>query len=322
MKKIIHSLNCIFIFAAISIIGCKKENKIVFNVGTEKISELIKKDTALSIFNAVLQKTHLNVYSEGPGPFTYFVPNNMAYNKMGIRSSADIAQLDSIELLGLTSALIAPGNKASYYLAGLNVPVATVPNTSIAATALPDAVFFNGFKAYKPDVLATNGVMHIMSDFIPPTLGTTTVTLGKFPDKYKLFLQAINRATGGATLVNANTTTLFAPNNDAMVAGGYDSVAISKATAANLATLVKYHLVTTKYYVFALKNGDLKTALGKNVTLNINVPVPTVKGLQNTTPTNFNFSLVGFSTGGTVFNGVNLSTTNGVIHTIDAVLKP
>lgn len=322
MKKIFHTLYLISLSAAISFTSCKKEDKKDLNSSPDKISALLSKDTSLSIFNAALQKTHLNVYAEGPGPFTYFVPNNVAYGKMGIRSSADIAQLDSLELLGLTSALIAPGNKASYFLAGLNVPVATVPSTSIAATALKDAVYFNGFKAYKPDVLASNGVMHIMSDFIPPTLGNTTATLQRFPNRYKLFLQAITKATSGPTLVNANTTTLFAPTNEAMTAAGYDSMAITTTSAANLATLVKYHLVTTKYYLFALKSGETKTALGKFITLNMSAPVPTVKGLQNAAPTNFNFSIAGYSTGGTVFNGVNLSTTNGVIHTIDAVLKP
>ncbi len=322
MKKIIHSpLYFIFIIAALSVVGCKKEDKKDLNSSNEKISELLSKDTSLSFFNAVLQKTHLNVYAEGPGPFTFFVPNNAAYRKIGFRSSDEIALLDSIQLLHITASLIAPGSKPSYYLAGLNVPVASVSTTTIAATALPDAVFFNGFKAYKPDVLASNGVMHIMSDLIPPTLGNTTTTLLAFP-KYKLFLQAITRASSGTTMVNANTTTLFAPTNEAMIAAGYDSVTISKTTAANLATLVKYHLVTTKYYVFALKSGELKTALGKNVTLNMNGSVPTVKGLQNATPVNFDFSFAGVSFGGVLFNSVNLSSSNGVIHTIGAVLKP
>src|SRR5882672_9503138 len=147
MKKIIHS-SFILIIAATSIIGCKKDDKNDTSVSNEKINELISKDTSLSIFNAVLQKTYLNVYAEGPGPFTFFIPNNEAYRKMGFRSIEDIAQLDPVALLNLTSSFIAPGIKSSYYLAGLNVPVSTVPGTTIAATALGDAVYFNGFKAY------------------------------------------------------------------------------------------------------------------------------------------------------------------------------
>lgn len=325
MKKIIHSsLYFLFIIAAIFVVGCKKEDK-KDSSGSENISILLSKDTSLSFFNASLQKTRLNVYAEGPGPFTFFVPNNDAYRKMGFRSIDEIALLDSSLLLRITASLIATGSKPSYFLAGLNVPIFSITSSTtaaIAATAVPDAVFFNGFKAYKADILASNGVIHIMSDIVPPAIGNTTITLQAFPDKYKLFLQAITRATGGTTMVNANTTTLFAPTNEAMIAAGYDSVAISKTTTANLATLVKYHVVTTKYYVFALKSGEMKTALGKNVTLNMNAPVPTVKGLQNTAPANFNSSIAGVSLGSVVFNGVNLSTTNGVIHTIDAVLKP
>jgi uncharacterized surface protein with fasciclin (FAS1) repeats len=321
MKKIMHPLYFIFIVATISLISCKKENNTDVNNSNEKVSELISKDTTLSIFKTILQKTHLNVYAEGPGPFTFFVPTNEAYRKMGLGSLDEIAQLDSIQLLNITASLIAPGSKPSYYLAGLNVPITSVPNTTIAATALPGGVYFNGFKAYKPDVFASNGVIHVMSDLIPPALGTTTATLQTFPAKYKLFLQAITRATSGTAIVNANTTTLFAPTNEAMIAAGYDSVTISKTTAANLATLVKYHLLTTKYYVFALKSGDMKTAQGKNVTLNMSATIPTVKGLQNTTPANFSYFIAG-SYGGVLFNSVNLSSTNGVIHTIDAVLKP
>ena len=60
---------------------------------------------------------------------------------------------------------------------------------------------------------------------------------------------------------------------------------------------------------------------GENITLNLNAAIPTVKGLLNTTTANFIFFTTD-SNGGIKFNSVNLSTTNGVIHSIDAALKP
>jgi uncharacterized surface protein with fasciclin (FAS1) repeats len=244
---------------------------------------------------------------------------------MNINSATDLDAIDPTRLLTITAALITAGDKSSYYLAGLNVPITTISNTTIAATAVNNGgTYFNGLKALKMDIPASNGVLYVMNDFINPTFGTTTATLALAPDQYKLILQAITRASNGTTIVNGNTTTLFAPTNAAMIAAGYDSTTIANTTPTALATLVRYHLLTTKYYVFALKSGENKTSQGKNIVLNMSANPYTAMGTGNTTPAKFLDFPVTVTNLGVVFttNSINFSTSNGVIHTIDAVLKP
>lgn len=307
---------------SINIMACKKDDNNAPVQGTTSLNDLIKQDASLSVFAAILKKTHLDVYTTGLGPFTVFAPTNNAYKQVGINSVDDLVNYDSTYLLARTSFLIAAGVKSSSNLVGLNVPITTIANTTLAASALPDSTYFNGLSAFKRDISASNGMLHVMNNYLLPNANNTSQMLLLFPDTYKLFSQAIARASSGATIVNATTTTLFAPTNAAMIAAGLDSLKITQTTAANLANIVKYHVLSTKYYVFALKTGDMKTAQGKNVTLNIGKTVSTVRGLNNSAPANFtNFYLTPYIPFAT-FSSVNLSTLNGVIHTIDKVLAP
>lgn len=310
---------------ALNLTSCTKDDNNAPQLGTTPLHDLIKQDTSLSIFTAILERSHLDIYTKGPGPFTVFAPTNSAYRQQGINTVADVATQDSTFLLNKTAYIIATGARSSYYLVGLNVPISTVLSTPVfSATATADSVYFNGFGAKKKDIMASNGVLHIMDICMLPNTNTTSVTLSQYPGTFKLFSQAIARATSGATVVNTATTTVFAPTNDAMIAAGYDSVAISKATAANLANLVRYHTTSTRYYRFALKSGDLKMVLGRTVLINNTGTTVTVKGSGNATPANFvSYALLPTPvTTLSMVPSVNMTSSNGAIHAIDKVLVP
>jgi transforming growth factor-beta-induced protein len=305
MKRIKYQYLLYIGIALSSITGCSKDDGVA--PATNTLQELIGKDSSLTIFNAVLKKTHLETFATGPGPFTFFAPTNAAYKKININSIADLSTLDSNNLVVQTSWLIAAGVKTSDVLVGSNLTVTTLVGTNIFSQATPEATYFNGLKAVKRDIIATNGALQVLDDYLAPTLGTTTVTMTRFPDTYKLWSQAIARA-GAATItaVNRSTTTLLSPTNAAMVAGGYDSLTITKTTATALATLVKYHLLGTATYKYALKTGAYKTDQGTNITFNMGATPPTVTGKN----------------GSAQIISLDFSTSNGVIHTINAVLKP
>lgn len=291
----------------LSVISCKKDDHAV---ATDNLQSLISKDTTLSIFSEVMKRTHLTTFTTGPGPFTIFAPTNTAYAQAGIHSISDLNSLDSDNLVVQTTWLIAPGSFTADVLVGFNVPIATQAGSTsqIFASAYDNGTWFNGNKARQRDVPASNGVLQVMDDFLTPTSNTTTATLALYPDKYKLWLQAITKAgLATSTTTNRTTTTLFAPTNTAMLAAGYDSVTISKSTTAVMAKLVKYHTIGSRYFLFSLENNaSYKTDLGTSVTIAITGNNTIVKGTNNNAAVILR----------------DLTTTNGVIQTIDTVLQP
>lgn len=291
----------------LSLTSCSKDNNNTISITT--LATLVEQDTSLSIFNAALKQTGLITFAEGPGPFTLFVPSNAAYRQRGINSVADLKLVDTNDLKVQTTWLIAAGARTSDALIGNSLTVSTQVGSSIFAQLYNDEVYFNGLKAVKKDIQASNGVMYVLDSYMAPTLGTTSVTLSRHAtNNFKLFLQAATRASQASTStgINKTTTTVFAPTNAAMIAAGYDSATISKTAVAALANIVKYHTIGAVNFRYALKSTAYKTDQGTSVTLNLSGSTPTITGKAVTANI-------------TMFDQ---PTSNGVIHVIDKVLIP
>ena len=291
----------------LSLTSCSKDDDNTFPINT--LETLVAQDTSLSIFNAVLQETGLITFAQGPGPFTLFAPNNAAYKKYGISTVAGVKLVNLDTLRISTTWLIAAGSRTSDALVGSGLTISTQVGSSIFAQAYNNDVYFNGLKAVKKDISASNGTMFVLDSYMAPTLGSTSVTLSRHStNNFKLFLQAATRAslTSTNTGINKTTTTVFAPTNAAMTAAGYDSVTISKTAVATLANLVKYHTIGAVNFRYALQSAAYKTDQGTAVTLNMSGTTPTITGKTNSA------QIIGF----------DQPTNNGVIHIIDKLLIP
>jgi transforming growth factor-beta-induced protein len=306
MKQIKYVLVLLAGVTTLLLAGCSKNDTAI---PTENLQDLISKDTSLSIFAAALSKTKLTTFTTGPGPFTIFAPTNTAYKKININSIADLNAIEAGQLSVQTTWLIAPGLKYSGDLVGLNVAIPTQVGTANAVygSTVGDFTFFNGRQAKKRDVRASNGIIHVMDDYLLPTIGNTTATLAIYPNTFKLWSQLVTRGGSAATTpTNRSTNTMFAPTNEALIAAGYDSTTIANTTPATLANIVRYHIIGTRYFAFALRSIPYKTDQGGSITLNLTPGSPTITGKNNTAK----------------IIGIDITTNVGVIHTIDAVLKP
>lgn len=207
----------------------------------------------------------------------------------------------------------------------------------------------NGAKLRTPDLDGANGVIHTINNFmtaistasvVTNTLGITinyttappTVTVGATSgNNYDLFANAIKK-TGLATTLRPNVGTAFLPDftifapQDAVMKTYLETFSgpladeaaaiafinsLGEATTPTLATftdIIKYHIVTGR-------------ALSTDLTLNQNVAtlltgktfkvtaVPTIK-LEDATAASANVT------------SANVLTNAGVLHRLDAVLKP
>jgi transforming growth factor-beta-induced protein len=147
------------------------------------------------------------------------------------------------------------------------------------------------------DIKVTNGVIHVVDTvLLPPTIVDLAVAGG---------LTGLAGALGAASgnldtlLTTAGPFTVFAPDDAAFAAA---SGVTATLTADELRDVLLYHVVTGSAPVTSgdLTNGDVATALGPTVT--IDVAGPTVNGAAITL--------------------ADLHGTNGVVHVIDTVLLP
>ncbi len=100
----------------------------------------------------------------GDGPFTVFAPTNEAFAKLPIDALHGV-QDDPATLATVLTYHVVPGRLLLADLAPGKLT--TVAGIDLDVTREGDKVFINGFEA-TADVIATNGVIHVMGDVLLP----------------------------------------------------------------------------------------------------------------------------------------------------------
>jgi len=304
MKFIKRILLIVFIAGAFT--TCDKKETVVIQ---DNLDTIINANADLSLFKAALIKTKLTTFTQGPGPFTVYAPNNAAFNAMGVNSEADLNLIDSSLLATILTNHLQTGLRTSYEIpVGPNGTIGTIGGFTVyASKTAANVAYINGGKLLQTDIKASNGTMHIIEKVLLPPLTTTLGNLALIPNA-KLFLQAINKAAVTSSFI-VNPATVFAPTNAAMIAAGYDSTSIANANAATitlLSNILKYHVISSRIFSNDFKDGNLKTLQGTNIV--ISSGGTKIKGTNN--PSSYNIIIK------------NIVSSTGVIHQIDGLLLP
>lgn len=288
-------------------VGCDNDDDDVAKVSGDNIETIIAGTPELSIFKAAIERAKLQYFFNGPGPFTVFAPTNAAFNASGIATAADLNSIDTNLLATVLTYHLQPLARTSFEIPnGPNANMTTQGGLSFYSAKNTTGIYINGVKLVTSDIRASNGIIHTIDGVLIPPVNNSLNTLAANPN-HKLFVQAINKSATTAN-INAALVTVFAPTNAAMVAGGYDSTTIANLNAAGITTLgniVKYHIYTGRLFSSEFKDGNVKTVQGTNVVLSGSGTK--IKGTTNATP----FNIV----------ARNITVSNGVIHTIDGLLK-
>lgn len=292
--------------ATASITGCnEKENA----APTNTVDTLIGQANNLTLFKAALDKSGMNAYSKGGGPFTFFAPSDAAFKASGINTASDFDAIDPNVLAQVLAFHIIAGRRTHIEIpAGPNAPAATVGTLSFYASKNANGTFINGAKISQADIIGSNGVVHVIDRLLAPPIANMLVTLGANPN-FKLLVQGIAKAGLNATVGGTTLYSIMAPTNAAFVTAGFDSTAIANLSGAaltNFTNLLRYHLVTGRLFSSEFKDGTLKTLQTTGLPMTVSGG-PKVKGPANATPVNI--------------TATDWAVTNGVIHTIDGVLR-
>jgi transforming growth factor-beta-induced protein len=174
-----------------------------------------------------------------------------------------------------------------------SAPVATLGNESLS---------LSNADIITPDVKLSNGYLHVVNKvLLPPSLGTITGLVYLDRDKdLSMFATALKASALADELAMMSPQyTVFAPTNAAFVASGID---VTTATAADLEKIVRYHIVDSTVLMGPNLNGTHNTMSDKPITIS----GTTITGVLNTA----------------AIIQMDKTATNGVLHKINAVLKP
>lgn len=285
-------------------------------VADETITGLAVKSPNLSILVQALTRANLATTLQGSGSFTVFAPTDAAFTAfLQANNFANINQvpqdvLTRILLNHVVSGNFRAANLQTGYIKTLATSATSGNNTMSMFVNTASGVRLNGVASVTtPDVIASNGVIHIVDAVINlPTIVTHatanpnfTSLVGALTGQGQPNFVEILSGTGPFT-VFAPTNAAFTSLNTELAPGGIASV-----SAANLTRVLRYHVVSGNVLAASLMAGSVATL---------------------ETPQSFTVSLTGGAKITDVRNRVaNVTATdvqcsNGVIHVLDKVLLP
>ncbi len=264
---------------------------------------------------AALQSTGLDtVLSDLDSDFTVFAPTDDAFARLpaGTLDSLTSEQLSNILLYHvLPGEVLADG---AITVAQSMENVITMANSDKASLSFVDSMLFvNGGKVSTADVLADNGVIHVLDNVLLPPAEMTTPSQNIVevavadPDNFSTLVTALTAADLVTTLSDEDAMfTVFAPTNAAFAAVDPDALSALLADTDALTNVLLTHVVGGA----TLSSLDAYAANGKMLTTASGTAIDVA---------------IDAETGMLIIGGANvvisdIYTTNGVIHVIDSVI--
>ena len=265
---------------------------------------------------AALQANQLDsVLADMEGNFTVFAPTNAAFDKLPEETlDALLAEPETLTNLLLyhvyTSGTVLADSAIA--IAQSDESVIEMANMSSLALSYNESTLFaNGSRITMADVMASNGVIHVLDNVIlPPSMkGEVTgsiVDVALADEQFSTLVTALSAAGLVDTLADENASfTVFAPTNDAFAKIPADDLNALLADVPALTAILLQHVVAGEVdavNAFAANGTSVATLAEKN----ISVAIDPDSGM--------------LMFGGSVVSVTNIFTTNGIIHVIDTVV--
>jgi len=121
----------------------------------------------LSTLNRLVQDAGLTDMLKGPGPYTVFAPSNDAFAALPANTLASLSG-DKEKLKAVLAYHVVPGNVTSATLK--NGPAKTAQGANVSLYKAGTFVTVEEAVVTQPDLIATNGVIHIVDRvMLPPS---------------------------------------------------------------------------------------------------------------------------------------------------------
>jgi transforming growth factor-beta-induced protein len=237
------------------------------------------------------------------GPFTVFAPTDAAFAKVP-QATLDALAADPAQLKAVLLYHVVPGAVTAADVVKLS-STKTLEGRSVSIKVAGGSVYVDSAKVTTPDVMASNGVIHVIDSVLIPkaapakNIVQTAVAAGQF----KTLASLLKKAGLAGTLQGKGPFTVFAPTDAAFAKVPKATLAALAKNKAKLRAVLLYHVVKGKVTAAqAMKLRSAKTLNGKSVSIRVKAGKVIV--------------------GGATVTKADVSASNGVIHVINKVLIP
>jgi transforming growth factor-beta-induced protein len=244
---------------------------------------------------------------KGAGPFTVFAPTDAAFAKVP-KATLDALAADPAKLKAVLLYHVVSGNVTAADVVKLT-SAKTLNGASVSIKVQGGTVTINNATVVTPDVMASNGVIHVIDTVLLPPAATaapqnlvkTAVAAGQFKT-----LAALLQKSGLVKTLSSGTWTVFAPTDAAFAKVPKATLAKLGSNPALLKKVLLYHVVKG-----SVPASTVVTLSGKSVGTVSGSPVRITVSGGNV-----------FLNGTTRVTKTDVKASNGYIHVINKVLIP
>ena len=272
---------------------------------TNTIMDIVTNSPEHNTLEAALNASVLNETLGNPGDFTLFAPTDAAFALLPAGTVQSLLDDPQGALVGVLLYHVLSGTVMSSMLSD-GMMATTIQGSDITVTINADGVFINNARVTTADIVADNGVVHVIDAvLLPPAPPTNTILdiVVNSADHNTLETAVLAAGLQGA-LSGPGPLTVFAPTDAAFAAlpAGVIAELLADPTGA-LTDILLYHAVSSVAMSTDLSNGMMITTLqGQDVTVTINADGVFINNARVT--------------------AADVIADNGVVHVIDAVLIP
>lgn len=273
-----------------------------YQVKSQSVGDIISNSPNHTILAGLLQQTNLDAALDGEGPFTVFAPTDDAFSSLS---------------QGLIDSVLADNELAQkillYHVVGASAlstdlqdgqSIETLLGQSLNVNIDQNGVFINNAQVTNADLLASNGVVHVIDKVLIPTLSdpTTVMDIIENSDDHTILTVALANTGLDEVLRGQGSFTVFAPTDIALITLPADLLFIFDDSSI-LKQLLLYHVVDSEARSTDLSNGQtIRTVLGQDIVVTINNDGIFINNAKVTIS--------------------DIIADNGVVHVLDAVLIP
>ncbi|NQZ74825.1 MAG: fasciclin domain-containing protein [Ekhidna sp.] len=283
----------------------------VDNAVTQSIVQIAQGNDDLTILLDALTKfPNLVEALNSDGTYTVFAPTNDAF--IALLGAIGQTELDDIPESVLERVLryhvvtgvaaqstdLSDGQEIGTFLSADDIVTVGISGSSVSINTAGVAI---------PDVIATNGVVHVVNQVLVPSLEAsivnTVVEPAYFNKDFTVLTEAVVTAGLLETLINRDASlTVFAPTNEAFADAGVTS--LEGIDIETLRAVLQYHVLGAKVLEADLpETGSAVETLNGDFYLSINADGVFINGLTQVIAT-------------------DIEAENGVVHVIDFMLEP
>ena len=269
----------------------------------DDIVDLATADGNFATLVAAIKAAGLVDTLKGKGPFTVFAPTDAAFSQID-KKTLDAILANKALLKKILLYHVVPGKVLAADVKAGKVKTA---EGSEATLKTDGGVMIDTAKVLKADVMAKNGVIHVIDSVILPPKAILK-NIGDFVAGDKDFSTLATAATKAdlvTTLNSAGPFTVFAPPNSAFDKVDKKALEALLADTAGLKKVLLHHVLGSIVTAADVKAGEVETAGKTKFTIEVNGAVVTLKSKTTAKVTD-----------------TDIMFLNGVVHTIDMVLLP